>query len=279
MNLSRTLRYSIIKIIRFWKRLIEKPKAELSFILAPLWAEKNHPANNRRDVAKNKQKPSKAQSLVFPSAPNEKPSEGHDNHVPKKPYAFRENVKYLLEVMGVLGGMVGVIILICQLSIMNSQTTSMQNQLLAMHEATDLEERAWIYVSGISYHPDTKTFEITLKNAGKTPALNVQSISRFATGKNLIPESDPFPNVTTNGLTITPEIPCWVKSPIIPDAVIEASKHGQGFYVFGTVWYDDVFRKLHWIQFCYEINGDNSGQFPTSMTQAIFHDACDDEKH
>jgi hypothetical protein len=47
-------------------------------------------------------------------------------------------------------------------------------------------------------------------------------------------------------------------------------RRGLNTYVFGTMWFDDVFGSHHWTQFCYLVGNDLKAR-PSG-----FHNTCDD---
>jgi hypothetical protein len=83
-----------------------------------------------------------------------------------------------------------------------------------------------------------------------------------------IPETKPSmsPTIPPGGIGNT----ATIEGPTPPE-IVQGIQRGGRYYVFGTIWYDDIFGQHHWAQFCY---------FFLSNLKAVsspgIHNTCDD---
>jgi hypothetical protein len=56
----------------------------------------------------------------------------------------------------------------------------------------------------------------------------------------------------------------------------EVAKIGN-FYLYGTIWYDDIFSNHHWSQFCYAIHCDSTlTNTVVGASPRAVHSSCDE---
>jgi hypothetical protein len=96
------------------------------------------------------------------------------------------------------------------------------------------------------------TYKVLFRNYGKTFATNIRSYIAFGRSlerRSASPSAKDLPPrgiLAPNGL--------FNMSVPRPVATSELAKYGdETIYVTGKVWYDDIFGKQHWIEFCYSI--------------------------
>jgi len=163
-----------------------------------------------------------------------------------------------------------------------SQSNAMA-QLDEMRKAREGDQRAWLGISQttetFTTNPTngerlTVTFNAAFKNTGRTPALNVVPVIGECTDVNSIPQKDQFPNPVYHSFLVPPDgggnvtatyglTSAATNCPII--------KIDRPFYLAGTIWYDDIFGRHHWTQFCILIQPD----FNSAPTPPV-HNTCDD---
>jgi len=148
-------------------------------------------------------------------------------------------------------------------------------QLAEMKRTRELDERAWVAASGTIITSQTgngdERFTVTFRNTGKTPAVNCQVKIVNVFNTNDIPKQE-NPHMPEQALQLLP--PNDSVSTFI-DMKTSELQPGKVFFIYGTSWYDDVFGKHHWSQFCFTIRCDSSPTsfyyFPTAI-----HNTCDD---
>jgi hypothetical protein len=142
----------------------------------------------------------------------------------------------------------------------------MQRTLAASQENFRTDERAWVaplqacieapqarvLLSGEGCAAYTgkgpAIFRVLYKNYGKTFAANVSTW--IATSSILSEMQTPKEDSRTRGQLAPGEIlGAATTPPIQSSALIELSPYP--IYVYGELWYDDVFGYSHWTQFCY----------------------------
>jgi hypothetical protein len=187
----------------------------------------------------------------------------------------KDEFKFFFEICGFGVAVIVAVIFGVQLKIM-------QRQLTDTHDNFIQDERAWMFaykgecITNATI-PESLTFKIYMKNTGKTPAINVRTFIELDATTNIdsIPKKDNPANALQDG-TVAPDATIF-GSPggssqgiILHDAFIQYIKRGYNVYIFGTVWYDDIFGKHHWSQYCVQV-GKNIDVF---SPQAI-HSGCD----
>jgi hypothetical protein len=183
----------------------------------------------------------------------------------------KEEIKFFLEAVGFIVAVIVALVFGGQLFIMRAQLTQGHNDFMQ-------DERAWVIPSDaqvINFEEggDYRRFVISYKNTGKTPALYVTGQTLWATNISEIHKTDEFPkSLETSGL-FAPESTNHSDSTLIHESIIQEIKTGSVFYVYGTVWYDDIFGRHHWSQYCFRVFViGNFFQFKTTN----FHNSCDD---
>jgi hypothetical protein len=144
--------------------------------------------------------------------------------------------------------------------------------------ANQMDERAWVFVkladNALNVSTNFGTFIVTMKNVGKTPALITSVFGNMAEAITDIPAHDPVG--TKLNMMIIPENEGVTKNegvtqitfpPTIESRILQNSK----VYVFGTIYYSDIYGTRHWCQYCFSLSDHGN-----TMTQEISHNSCDD---
>lgn len=125
-------------------------------------------------------------------------------------------------------------------------------QFLEMQTDARIDQRAWMGVSKINPVVDnakkTVTFEISCKNTGKTVALNVVGFAMGTEDIKKVPYCDKEPTSSVGPL-VNPGSDYQFGVIAEKDSFRDITA-GKTNYVYGTVWYTDIFKKRHWTQFC-----------------------------
>ena len=230
-------------------------------------------------------------SNVPPAPPNSpNPTDSGQGHYRTKPN-WVEVSMFIIEIVGIIGLAVYCWINFRELQVFDSERKTMESefqsnqkvserQLLEMQQSRILDERAWLGVlflnveSNIPGHPTGICFNPEVKNTGKTPALNVIISQSFTHDRNAIPifdQASPSKNVLgfiQAGGTETGAVS--VAGAVFDHFDIQKE---SPFYIYGTVWYDDIFGGHHWTQY--------RNQVVQGITNLCFIDiassnACDD---
>ena len=147
-----------------------------------------------------------------------------------------------------------------------SIATSAESSIAAAREALRTEQRAWVGVMG--YGKVTLevgkhfTVRVGFKNSGKTPAIDVRtSVVIEPVMDNGLPDFNNLPKPKSRGVLppgeeVYAQSVVTEKSPTgLSERGVELIKSGrQTVYVFGTIWYADVFNVPHWTRFCNYLN-------------------------
>jgi hypothetical protein len=158
------------------------------------------------------------------------------------------------------------------------QLEAMKGQLDVMQKSTEvtigqlhemqLDQRAWVFFDISSYNITKESsnyvVHINVKNSGKTPATIEGSVLGDAIRIEGVPTSD-SPVAGTNEIIMPNQ--SLFETYSINTNILNVCP----FYVFGTVWYRDIFKEEHWAQFCYFI-----GQGVTNVQPMFIHSSCDD---
>jgi hypothetical protein len=135
----------------------------------------------------------------------------------------------------------------------SNQLIALQAQADEMRQNTEVGERAWVYaelqnddmvLEGTNY-----VFYVTVKNTGKTAALCTGSCLRAALDVNQIPRFDQ--EVTGGEACLAPDE--TFKLPQTVPSILVSYTGLNPVYLYGTVFYKDIFGNKHWTQFCYSI--------------------------
>lgn len=150
------------------------------------------------------------------------------------------------------------------------QLNTLRGQLNEMKRARELDERAWVFVdikdNGLIKQDTNVVFQAIIKNTGKTPAKITGDVSHLAVSTNEIPKYDAI--VSGISAMLIPNSEHKLPSPTFPGFILEQN---MTIYIYGTVWYDDIFGEHHWIQFCYSLT--EGGKYTIGQG---FHVSCDD---
>ena len=170
-----------------------------------------------------------------------------------------------------------------------SQTNTIQQmqvlrgQLSEMQKTRELDERAWV-VPGITHAQlliDTNSgeaggviFRVHFKNTGRTPAINVVPVIGEFSDITNIPMADVYPNPVYNSMLLAPDEDGITATRSDIKTSLERYqyiKNGGQYYLAGTIWYDDIFGKHHWTQYCFVVEPDLA-----TFTSITNHNTCDD---
>lgn len=156
------------------------------------------------------------------------------NHTPN----WCEKATLLLEALGILGLAVYCIYTVLEFKTFDSERQLMEAEQKENRLARELDERAW--VTAYKFEKNNGEYRVLCRNTGRTPALNVDSDVRST-------------QVFNDAETAT-----WMENPPGPYAGVlgpnmEWQTHSEGIkgkYLYGRIWYDDIFGKHHWTDFC-----------------------------
>jgi hypothetical protein len=162
-----------------------------------------------------------------------------------------------------------------------NQMEAGQKQLAEMRTAKMLDERAWVgYEGDISQETsDTKqfaAFSMHFANTGRTPALNVTSIVVCTSDTNSIPAKDAKNTTPPAAGIVAPNGKAFVETAPLPVQSVAAVSSGRPLYIYGTVWYDDIFKQHHWSQFCIKVSQRAMNGSMINYQPMPFHNSCDD---
>gem|GEM_PF-6633587 len=179
-----------------------------------------------------------------------------------------------------------VIIYFYQMQANRRQAEAAEHQLREMVSENLLSERAWVNVTEVkddfTNNIATARIIVFYKNTGKTPALHVHGTMGVTIFPDILRKrkTDLFDTPHTDD-TLAPE---GVDNSSFPIAKIqqfwaEEIAKGIPFYVYGTVWYDDIFGLHHWTQFCFVAGGGTHGfqatDFHNESDEAVEHKSAD----
>jgi len=144
-------------------------------------------------------------------------------------------------------------------------------QWYIMQSSMKLDQRAWLgttVVQGTLDAGKPVLVSVGLKNTGKTPAKNVTNTMWHQTIKKNDPFVFPEPKEdlgTKSKSLMSPQqegfiqgtaYKAWQES-ARDNLINEVASGVIVFYIYGTVNYDDIFKKGHWLNFCYFYDSDN----------------------
>jgi hypothetical protein len=240
------------------KRLLREVRITISW-LSEAAENKKNPPHNQLATSEESKDVNEPPSLCSKPTPSQEP-----NKTPKaKWYQSIDGVRLALEFIVFAVACFYALIYYGQLQAAKAQASAAEKQIQEMREQRMLDERAWVSVYEFNDAPDFRSVLVAYKNVGKTPALNVRTAIFLSSDPKWIPVYDDKP---TNAYKVM----------LFPNdqrysARLFASTNNLivGSYVFGTIWYDDIFGSNHWVQFC-RIWTENEAQ----MTG--IHNSCDD---
>jgi hypothetical protein len=225
-------------------------------------------------------------SDVPPAISNTNYRGGEANFPHKSVPNWVEKLTLILEFLGIVGLGIYCWINFRELQVFDSERKTMEGefqasqviaekQLNEIKQARMLDERAWISISNMTngLPPETNgtiVMQVTYNNTGKTPAINAECVLAWTTNIKTIPKEDGIPNPRIVSALFQPSGVQFGRTEPIPGSVIQGVKNGGPLYVFGTVWYDDIFGKHHWSQFCFLIRPD------LAFISTSFHNSCSD---
>jgi hypothetical protein len=155
------------------------------------------------------------------------------------------------------------------------QLFALQGQLDEMKRTPELDERAWIFTdlpdNSLVWQSNICTVTVRLKNTGKTPAINVGSVEAAVTNRSQIPNFEP--KVEGLKYALSPNGADFLPYPLPTQTALQL-QHGKKVYLYGTIFYSDIFGREHWTQFCYSLI--YQGVY-VNMTPPFFHNSCDTE--
>jgi hypothetical protein len=269
-------------------------------------------AGKSTNTADAKEQSSNTPNAVIVTETNHPPTNG--KHCKKRYECIKTEIKWWFEVGGILGGLCGLYLLwkqygemakttqamTTQITVMQGQFQAMTNQasimkgqfqamtnqdgilegqLEQMQESTELDERAWVSARRPTFSVQNDIIGITsyFENTGKTIAIHCHPHVWVTWSTNTIPKRDTDTDFES-GYLLPPNAPSYEYSGTNDMDGIGVAKT---FYVYGTVWYGDVFTKDHWSQFCYQVRCERTSQtnFGFSNPQELFiHSSCDDNQ-
>ena len=162
-----------------------------------------------------------------------------------------------------------IVVIVVQAYIYKKQWKAMTESVDLTRTTFHIDQRAWVFPFDVQseQNPAGKTFfKILYRNTGKTPALKTSSWVGTTGSIDKIPNSDPPPKPTDAYGLLPPGgvfNTSTVDHPFGPE-VIGPVRNGIPLYVFGTIWYEDVFTVKHWTQFCYRVGADLKSFGPCS---------------
>ncbi len=164
-----------------------------------------------------------------------------------------------------------------QLAALQEQVTAAQGsqkvlegQLREQQHALEVDQRAWLGVSGpvVSFPPDKPwSGRVDVSNTGKSPAINMtgrlgwKSVLQGATfTRKDITENEMVTSSQHAVIYPGEHIPVTTENTVVnkrqPEAAAFIGSSVLVPYVFGEIGYNDIFRKPHWLHFCFRLNAD-----------------------
>jgi hypothetical protein len=181
---------------------------------------------------------------------------------------FLSRHKRKLEAAAILAGLIVV-------GLNYQQWRDAHEQLSEMRRTTILDQRAWVVDSGLTANivGDSIIFDFNYKNTGRTPAMHSHPLIVSNPDTNKIPKFDNEADSKASRLNLAPDRTQSISLKLPAGAI----KSVGCVYLYGTVWYDDIFGKHHWIQFCYDVRCEsNPTNFTISAGPIGIHDSCDE---
>ncbi len=149
----------------------------------------------------------------------------------------------------------------CQWRTMRDQLGVMEGQLDQTRAGWHLEYRPWVTVDGArldrTFTENPTKCIVILKNTGRTPAVDVQIVSRVVVSR-ATPDTRNFlqgnpEDILSQGI-LAPN-GSWKQTlsltMISKDIFTQIKRREQRFYVLGRITYLDVFKERHWSTFRY----------------------------
>jgi len=193
--------------------------------------------------------------------------------------ARREKIDFVLRIIASLAAIIGVPVLVMQSSANLRQAGAAERQLTEMRTESLIQDRPWLAIYHVSVatnfanNPPGTVLIPEVRNVGRTPALNVVMSFTLTHKIELVTKSDYY---DTNDIQIFnffgPDDTKYFDIGEI-DTIDNSTNHVLPFYIFGTIWYDDVFGGKHWTRWGYEVT-----QGPTNLVFSDFtgRNTCDE---
>lgn len=132
-------------------------------------------------------------------------------------------------------------------------TKSLQATIDNFHQ----EQRAWVSITGAS-NPEPMHLRVGYGNSGRTPALGVTAYRNYTITLGDIPQTDREP-VSGRTTTAPPGVPYFSDVSITPGDWATFKQTHRSIYLYGTIWYEDIFHSHHWTQWCFQVLDQTSG--------------------
>ena len=192
-----------------------------------------------------------------------------------------EQLTLLLEFVGIVGLAFYCWVNWKEWKTFDNERGTMETELKQIQSQNVLDERAWVgatggTIEGIKSMPMTNfsCCQVNFRNTGKSPALNMAVFISRSYKLGEIPKTDIRPaNPTVSGTLFPDAIETITDQDPLDNDIVRQLDMGMPFYIFGTIWYDDIFGHHHWSQFCYWVRFTSKMDFlPTQI-----HNGCDVE--
>lgn len=181
--------------------------------------------------------------------------------------------RFRLETITIVLLFMGAVIYFRQMQANLRQAGSSELQLKEMRRQMELDEQPWVFAFDPGFRIENETnviFYARVRNSGKTPALNMSDFVGFIPPTILrLIEPDMRDRFKKDILPPGGDAQIQVPPIFFNQSDLKSLHEGKGGYVFGTLWYDDIFRHSHTNQFCFSLT---NGVFVT----AGFHVSCSD---
>ena len=280
MNLTRQINRAITEIKDFWK-WCESSLWDDENIGKPVESVQKTDSEKRTTAEKNKPHPPSFIVSVKPcSSFDSEPAPSHQIHIANhgkdsKPW------KDKLELGGFFVAIIVAICVIVQSCETIKTTRSTAQQVVEMQKDRNLDERAWVFITGevhetISNDRNSAFFELMYKNSGKTPALNVQDIVSWTEDGAHIANVDDYPSVPNHQGLWGPQAEGRIQTATIPKQYFTDIANGIPCFIYGTIWYDDIFGSHHWSQFCMKVSRSPVDANVILYSAFPIHNSCDD---
>lgn len=141
-----------------------------------------------------------------------------------------------------------------------NQAVIMKQQIKDINEQFALENRAWITVDGVDrgeFQVGEKTkIVVAFINSGNTPAINMGGISHsgFLKIENFAPvcvDSDAITNIAVLGPGDKNAFTGYTKKQLSKDDIDSLNNRSLRYYVWGYIYYDDIFGRKHLTEYCF----------------------------
>jgi hypothetical protein len=216
---------------------------------------------------------------VPPAIQSQNKSANHSNPRKAEPPNWCDILTLILEIFGIIGLFIYCVYTIKEWKTFDSERETMENEFVISQANFRQDERAWLAAVSISQivsqDKQNGIFSILFKNTGKTPALNVQAVTSWTMNVATIPKYDGVPAPRINSGITAPEQNWEAQSATISAKIMSNISNGEPLYLYGTVWYDDIFGNHHWTQFCAEVERSSINNVVIQFLGAPFHNSCD----